>query len=317
MTISLISVLACTPKEPYYEAPSELDIYVQKFIEEGEKRGVSLNIEEEAIVLEFGELTGNEGGKCAPNAYPKQIVIDRGKWLLINQHQREMLVFHELGHCILNRVHKNEKLPHGECVSLMDGNENGFSCSNNFTSAHWREYYVNELFNDEEPVPDWYRSENNYFVQEDQKTYVVSEKNPVVAFNEYISSGKLDSLAIDDNRNYQAEVIYNTPPKSSPSLSLWWKEFGLVVHHKLREERELDKSLIEIKPALYRHVVDRVTFPLKLTIRKKDDFLYFYVNEKIVHQTDNTLMNTGRYNVLTTLLKPGETELSFSFVYLQ
>ena len=156
ITISLISVLACTPKEPYYKAPSELDIHVQKFIEEGKKRDIFLNMEEEAIVLEFGELADNKGGKCNSHDYPKRIVIDRGRWKLLNEYQQEALVFHELGHCILGRDYKNETLPHGECASLMDGSENRFNCSNNFFSVNWRDYYLDELSDDEVQLPSWY-----------------------------------------------------------------------------------------------------------------------------------------------------------------
>ncbi|MGB3585841.1 MAG: hypothetical protein WBA23_04845, partial [Tunicatimonas sp.] len=143
-----------------------MNVYVQKFIKEGRKRGFNLNLEQEAIVLEFGNLPGNNGGKCVSDDYPKRIMIDRGRWKLINQSQQEALIYHELGHCILGRKHKNEKLPNGECASLMDGTEGGFSCSNNFTAAGWRDYYLDELFYEETQLPPWYQVENNYLTND-------------------------------------------------------------------------------------------------------------------------------------------------------
>ncbi len=108
IVLSMTFLSECTHKEPYYAAPAELNVYVQKFIKEGRKRGFNLNLEQEAIVLEFGNLPGNNGGKCVSDDYPKRIMIDRGRWKLINQSQQEALIYHELGHCILGRKHKNE-----------------------------------------------------------------------------------------------------------------------------------------------------------------------------------------------------------------
>lgn len=84
----------------------ELRPYLDKFVEEGEKRGKQIVVSDLLVI--FGETRSeaepNRIGYCA-STYPKSIVIDRKVFNELDIGGREMLMFHEFGHCILDRGH--------------------------------------------------------------------------------------------------------------------------------------------------------------------------------------------------------------------
>ena len=74
----------------------------------------------------------------------------------------EVLIFHELGHCVLGRLHQNDYLPNGDPKSLMIQNElDQYACvydlsgDNDCNNLFKREYYLDELFDPTTPTPDW------------------------------------------------------------------------------------------------------------------------------------------------------------------
>ncbi len=80
-------------------------------------------------------------GYCMPLIYP-QVYISRRAWNHADACDKEALLFHELGHCILLRAHKSARLPNGMPKSIMHPYET-FSCSvyqPNF------QYFMRELF---------------------------------------------------------------------------------------------------------------------------------------------------------------------------
>lgn len=71
---------------------------------------------------------------------PSEITLDEVTWRKAPEATREMIIFHELGHCALNREH-NDTLERGIPVSLM--NSAGFSGAI-YTADKAR--YLRELF---------------------------------------------------------------------------------------------------------------------------------------------------------------------------
>jgi len=49
------------------------------------------------------------------------IAIDREVWDRSNESSKEWLVYHELGHCVLDRSHRNDRFENGMWKSLMRG----------------------------------------------------------------------------------------------------------------------------------------------------------------------------------------------------
>ena len=70
------------------------------------------------------------------------ITINALFWDIMKELDKEKLVFHELGHCVLNRPHLDRIRPDGFCYSIM---HSGQACSDNY-SLETREAYIDELF---------------------------------------------------------------------------------------------------------------------------------------------------------------------------
>jgi len=84
-------------------------------------------------------------GICLPIPYNPIVKIHRGFWNISGNEVREQLLFHELGHCLLNRWH-NDKVVDGEPVTLM----HPFLNATEVVYSYKREYYIKELFTKEE-----------------------------------------------------------------------------------------------------------------------------------------------------------------------
>jgi len=64
-------------------------------------------------------------------------------WETASFAEKEYVVFHELGHCALNRRHLDTKNADGTCLSMMQSG-NG-SCKMNYNAQN-RSKYLDELF---------------------------------------------------------------------------------------------------------------------------------------------------------------------------
>lgn len=167
---SLLLILsACRQKEqlPVYQVPAEVEPYVQAFLSEARTRGKDIKITNLIVVFAERDTTGL-CGVCrqvvGDPVHQKRISIYRDCWTGATDQARETLVFHELGHCVLDRLsHKNNRLPNGDFASLMNTSETGVyerciydldgqaTCDKRFK----RSYYIDELFDENTPVPDW------------------------------------------------------------------------------------------------------------------------------------------------------------------
>jgi len=152
--------------EPVYDVPEDLQTHVDAFLEEAAIRGYELAIHN--LILEYDpQLALSTCGLCnshsGSNDIQKVIRINPHCSITYNE-QIEALVFHEMGHCVLGREHNSELLPNGDPKSIMTpGNYDLYApcvyqigeedC--NFTFK--RGYYLDELFDESTPVPEWAR----------------------------------------------------------------------------------------------------------------------------------------------------------------
>ena len=101
---------------------SELTGDLTKFVAEGKLRGVTVNTSKLTMLL---SKTGTKKepyiiGTCqAANTKPL-VIIDKKFYTKSSMPEREELVFHELGHCLLGRIHCNVKDKGGISVSIME-----------------------------------------------------------------------------------------------------------------------------------------------------------------------------------------------------
>jgi hypothetical protein len=166
----LLNLASCRQKEnlPVYQVPADVEPYVQAFLTEARARGKNIQITN--LIVEIADKdTVGLCGLCrqvvGDQSHQKRIFIFRDCWTGVTSEDREALVFHELGHCVLGRInHKNTQLPNGDFASLMNTSAINLyrqcvyglgidqsTCDKRFK----RSYYIDELFDENTPVPDW------------------------------------------------------------------------------------------------------------------------------------------------------------------
>lgn len=151
--------------EPTYDVPADLQLHVDKFLEEAAIRGDEFTIDN--LIIEYDpELPAEECGRCnsasLSNDIQKVIKINPSCQITYNE-QIEALVFHEMGHCVLGRQHVYDLLPNGDPKSIMIPNNYDVYApcvydiggENDCDFTFKRDYYLDELFDESTPVPDW------------------------------------------------------------------------------------------------------------------------------------------------------------------
>lgn len=112
-----------------------LELYKNKFIEEGRIRGINFNVDIDMFFT--SQLDNKTFGLCKTtyffifNRTVRQVYISNK----INDSILEQVIFHELGHCVFNREHEEE--------GLMKKNLDNFNYSQN------RENWLNDFFKHE------------------------------------------------------------------------------------------------------------------------------------------------------------------------
>ena len=115
--LSLVGTVACgrAPEKDLGEfAP-----YVSSFEQKSQEVGAPIQVTD--LKMRFGDLqAAQEDGVCEiKEGETPTITIDQTAWSVMDETTREAVVFHELGHCVLKRVHDNTLDKVGMPVSLM------------------------------------------------------------------------------------------------------------------------------------------------------------------------------------------------------
>ncbi len=127
------------------ETDAELIPYFDRFVAEGALRGVDVDLEAARIEGLFQNIPdANILGQCFRNEKkPRKVIIDINYWATASEEERETLIFHELGHCFLDRDHRDGLSTDGTCISIMHSVAD--SCPFDFTGMS-KETYLDELF---------------------------------------------------------------------------------------------------------------------------------------------------------------------------
>jgi hypothetical protein len=115
------------------------------FEQEAQLRGLNYDIEALGITAVIEEIPREHvAGSCFfGQLVQNHITIDRTFWRNSSPLQREMVVFHELGHCALLRGHDESILANGTCGSIM---RSGLGSCRDFYTSSSRDYLIDELF---------------------------------------------------------------------------------------------------------------------------------------------------------------------------
>jgi len=141
----LVVIFTSCEKEQNLILEEELTGFFQKFDYEAKTRGYILdinNIDLEAYIDNI-ETRGILGQCKKYSDGSTEIIVDEPYWNRSNEKEKEYLIFHELGHCVLGRSHNNTKTNNGVCNSIMQSGE-GY-CIKEYTVTN-REALLDELF---------------------------------------------------------------------------------------------------------------------------------------------------------------------------
>lgn len=123
---------------------SELEPKVEEFYVEAAKRGAKLYYRKLTVVFGLQEEDPAIVGACYIGLFSSYIRINRLAWEILDNNERECLIYHELTHCLLRRKH---------CDTVVDGIPISIMNSNVLESKDYvsnREKFINELFNPDE-----------------------------------------------------------------------------------------------------------------------------------------------------------------------
>lgn len=153
----LIASGCAKDRKTIYNVPEEAEVLVQNFVVEGEARGMNVDISN--LVVEFKKNIEHENTDycgCSHTDKNGQLVV----WIdtttycwTFGAYYREAILFHELGHALLNRGHNDQKLPKGSWKSLMSTGALDYYAVDSLN--YRRTYYLDELFMDNTPSPWW------------------------------------------------------------------------------------------------------------------------------------------------------------------
>ncbi|MFZ1676674.1 MAG: hypothetical protein WBP41_09760 [Saprospiraceae bacterium] len=144
--LATFSGISCT-KDQVFDlfVDNSLQEYFDRFVVEGAKRNVTVDYEAARVSGYIKEINSpNVIGQCAHDPKkPNTVILDRTYWNNGTDLEKEFLVFHELGHCVLNREHLDEADAHGNCISIMTSGS--AQCRINYTTDT-RDKLLDELF---------------------------------------------------------------------------------------------------------------------------------------------------------------------------
>ncbi len=129
----------------YANTPVELWEYYQRFEEEAALRGENIDLNSKNLTAEIMEIEDyGVAGTCSFSSHaPNHIVIDESFFNQTSELLKEMVIFHELGHCVLFRGHNEATYANGTCASIMRSGVEG--CRDNYRTST-RKVYLDELF---------------------------------------------------------------------------------------------------------------------------------------------------------------------------
>lgn len=126
---------------------SELFPYFDAFKDAARDYGMEIDYNTSNVTAKLEYINdGSVAGTCSTNGHDiRDIVIDKAFWDRASYLSKEMVIFHELGHCILGRGHSEGSFQNGICKSIMRSGLG--NCSDAYTNDN-RDYFIQELFNE-------------------------------------------------------------------------------------------------------------------------------------------------------------------------
>lgn len=263
--------------------PSEVRPYVIDFFSEAQKHGLNLNMEHFDFSISFTKLTGTDGSCRFAN---KAIKLDSAAWRQNDDIYRRYLIFHELGHCILGRLHETTKTDCEECLSIMRGGQKeSFFCNINLHSSRWWTFYLKELFDEKIEMPNWSEPNETYFMSENKKAYQIKIDNKSARQHSF------ELISLDETRNFDIEFEFkNWVTLTWSTAFVKWDDKTFSCCPTCSNSRKTQLTEFSATP-FYTYTYFQCgkainKGDIKLTIRKREDFSYFFINEQLIYNTE-------------------------------
>ena len=129
-------------KKSYPLVDRELWTLFEKFEMEAKKRGRNIDLVTQEIQATIEAVPAPHVGLCNRTTNNRAIIIDQDYWITRSDNKKELLVFHELGHCSLNLGHQRDQAG-GICKSIMRSGLDG--CIDDYNATN-RAKYLDDLF---------------------------------------------------------------------------------------------------------------------------------------------------------------------------
>lgn len=118
----------------------QVDADFQPYVAEFERLGVK---KVDNLIIEYGETSNaSAGATCYLGSGTPRIAVDKEGWSQIHDSQRRQTLFHEMGHCVLNREHTTDRFEDNCPKSYMNASPVSWLC----LQHHSESDYESELF---------------------------------------------------------------------------------------------------------------------------------------------------------------------------
>ena len=296
--------------------PSSFQPYVDKFIAEAKIRGVAIDLAKNGLIVKYESLKSRDAAGLCAYKYPNEVTVDPSSWYNAPESFSDFLIFHELGHCVLNRGHRNDVLPNGEWTSIMRGDPEtpGRTWTVNFNGAR-RKYYLDELFNKSISTPAFANQTYQYSDFAANKKKIIyaddfsKDTNRWFTDNTTDATGKVENglytyqrkssygfvgidVKIDTTKNFEIEtslkiltsssftgLVFGGEREDGFTYLLYQNNGSVLLGQNLRQNNSLYYPLNP--PQL------KIGSFNKLTVRKVGNFYYFFINEQFFYANES------------------------------
>lgn len=116
----LLALVATGCGTKTYHVDPQIQPYIDRFVKTSNEVGAPVVVDN--LVASIGTTAKTDyAGQCVIGNGTPTMTLNSIYWPTFDDALREELVFHELGHCVLNRLHNNDVDARGIPVSIMYG----------------------------------------------------------------------------------------------------------------------------------------------------------------------------------------------------
>lgn len=276
LLVFILIFFSCSDAPKDVVIDPELQPYVDRFLAEAAKRGHDIDLADSGLdmIFEVDISTADYAGQCRYNLGANEIAIDRERWDDSNESRKEWLVYHELGHCVLDRGHRNDQFENGMWKSLMRGDLSSEQSRLPLCYTWDREqYFIDELFDENVATPDWLSVTFDYQDAPERDTEIFSLEPETEGFDNFLPE------ALD---NFEFEYTY-WRKGNGPFATILYGGNGNMEYQLLSVDHTNNEVILgNDEQWCIRFPFENITNN-KVTVRQKDGTTAVFINERFVH----------------------------------